>query len=507
MINMRTAFLLIFALCLPLLLAQCHGGDEDGRPASAGLPFEVTRPDQGHPLTAEEVAAFTHRIVAAWKNADIFDYLRAVTYGVARDNPRERPYYSVFWTGVRPVKEGDTITFKHLKGGSAENIMIPNPVLLTNVIAAYKFSGDERLALLAGELARGISAQFMGCVWSESVAPEDRHIMARSVINNNYTAYLDDGRRYSVDYSDWRIVDTSRWNTHFVRIPNNPYWGDIYIQNMRSKDDVCHLFRAAGLLEHFLDVFDDPDVSAGVKNTYLDLKTFARDIVDHGFKIRSVDHGGDIFIPDIDLASFVYYGKKAECQATLAAQLFAYGNEGDVECGNGRTGLYEVIATASHMFNYDIIRNFHMAALLHSLNTRRDDVARALMQGLIERSDEDMGKTRDHFDDPGDQERFNGDLAGNLPKYAACGLPLTSEEVRFVHQYYDVAIEVWNDWEYWDLWDDSVPDGEHPYKPSTRIDFHDMISFLQLCASPYYNDSGAEVVDCDIIRDSANWGY
>ena len=449
----------------------------------------------------------TERIVGAWAAADVFDYLQAVTYGVPRDNPEGMPYFSVFWTGVAPYKEGDLVTFRHLEGGSAENIMIPNPVLLTNVIAAFIFSGDERLALLADELGRGVSAQVMGCVWNRSVAEEDRFVMARSVIPNNYEGMLDGGRRYAADYSSWRIVDMRRWNTHFVNIPDNPHWGDIFIQNMRSKDDVCHLFRAGGLLPHFVDAFEDPQVREGVAGAHDDLKAFAKDVTDQGFRIRSVDHDGTIWIPGIDLASFVFYGQKAECDATLAAQLFAYEDPGEIDCGNGVSKLYEAIATREHRYNYDIIRNFHMATILHSLNFHHDDLAYTLLTGLIERTDSEMEKTVDFFEDPNEQEYFNGDFAGNLVKYAACGLPLTSCEVRFVHQYYDEAMEVWNGWPDWNLWDGSVPDGRRSYKPDTKVDFQDMTSFLQLCASPYYNDAVAEVVDCDIIRDSSNWGY
>lgn len=514
MTRTRPLFLLLFLFCLtPMLLHCSNSSRESAQPSENGdglptsLPFELTRADVGEPLTPVEIAAFTQRIIAAWVNADIFDYLRSVTYGVPRDNPEGKPYYSVFWTGVAPYKDGDLVTFRHLEGGSAENIMIPNPVLLTNVIAAYRFSGDESLALLADELARGIRAQFMGCVWNRSVPQEDRYVMARAVINNNFEDVLPDGRQYAADYSAWRIVDMRRWNTHFVNIPDNPYWGDIYIQNMRSKDDVCHLFRAAGLLAHFRKFFNDPKVKAGVTGAYDDLKSFARDIADQGFRIRSVDHDGTIWVPGIDLASFVFYGRTAECDAVLTTQLFAYQEPGDVECGNGISALYEAIATQTHMFNYDIIRNFHMGAVLHSLNALQNDMAYELLTGLIQRSDTDMGKTETQFENPDDQERFNGDLAGNLVKYAVCGMPLTSREVRFVHRYYDEAIDVWNNWEDWNLWDDAVPDGRRSYKPGTRIDFQDMTSFLQLCASPFYNDAVAEVVDCDLIRDASNWGY
>ncbi len=507
--------LLLLLVCLTPLLFHCSTGKQpaqneaqdpgDGLPDS--LPFELPREDAGDPLTPAEIAAFTQRVVSAWRNADFFNYLRSITYGWPRNNPEGRPYYSVYWTGVAPYREGDLVTFRHLQGGSAENIMIPNPVLLTNVIAAYKFSGDERLGLLADELGRGVSAQFMGSVWNRSVPEEDRYVMARALINNNFEDVLDDGRRYAADYASWRIVDMRRWNTHFVNIPDNPYWGDVFVQNMRSKDDVCHLFRAAGLIAHELNIFSDPQMAAGVAGAYNDLKRFAKDITDQGFLIRSVDHGGTIWVPGIDLASFVFYGEDTECTPMLTSQVFAYGEPADIDCGNGISPLYEFIATSRHIYNYDIIRNFHMSAILHSLNTYNNDIAYNHLVGLIERSDSEMEKTEGFFEDPNQQERFNGDLAGNLVKYAASGMPLTSREVRFIHQHYDQAMEVWNNYEDWDLWADSVPDGRRSYRPGTRVAFEDMTAFLQMCASPYYNESLAVPVDCSIIRDASNWGY
>jgi hypothetical protein len=276
---------------------------------------------------------------------------------------------------------------------------------------------------------------------------------------------------------------------------------------MRSKDDICHLFRAGGLIPHFMDDFPDPQVRAGVRGSYFDLQAFTKDMVDHGFRIRSVDLDGTLFIPGIDLASLVFYGPEAECTATLAAQLYAYGEPGDIDCGNGRVWWYDFIATIKNKYNYEIIRNFHMAALLHSMNFGYDDVAYALMEGLANRSLAGYNRINDVFDNEDQREGYKGHLAGSLVKYAACGLPLLAREVRFIHEMYDQAIEVWNSYEHWDLWDDSVGDGARSYKPGTRVPYQDMTAFLQLCASPYQNDAGTNVVDCEIIRDASNWGY
>lgn len=504
--KMTLSFLMIISL---FILWNCE--EESLQPPQpTKLPFELTRADEGNPLTDQELTDFTKRLTGAWKNADFFNYLEFITYGVERDNPQGMPYYATYWSSVRPIKEGNKITMYHIPGGSAENIFIPHPVLLVNTMAMYVFTKDEKYALLADELARGLSAQYMGLVWDESVPEEDRHIMARSIINNNYEVQLSEGRTFAVDYEPWHIIDTHRWNTHFINIPNNPYWGDIYAQNMRSKDDVCHVFRGVGMMEVLAHEFASasPEAYEGVTNAIADVKAFAKDVVDYGYHIRTVDVDGTIYIPDQDLASFMDYGPEQECNARISSAFLGYETADnvygeDIDCGNGIAPYYEMVATTTHLWNWAIIRNFHMSAILQALNNGDEVRALELLNGLIQRVEEDMDRTVDTYEDK--QEGYNGDLAGQMVKYACCGLPLTSEEVRFIHQYYDMAIEDWNNWEYWDLWDESHGDGEYPYKPDSLVDFEDVTSMLQYCASPYKNEAGAEIVDCDIIRDPAQW--
>ena len=105
---------------------------------------------------------------------------------------------------------------------------------------------------------------------------------------------------------------------------------------------------------------------------------------------------------------------------------------------------------------------------------------------------------------------YDGKLAGELVKYAAIGLPLTSQEVRFIQEQYQSSIDVWNSFEYWDLWDPSIPDGvidlgNRDYYPYSDVAFENMTIFLEYCASPYLNQSGVAPVDCDLIQDMENW--
>jgi hypothetical protein len=121
--------------------------------------------------------------------------------------------------------------------------------------------------------------------------------------------------------------------------------------------------------------------------------------------------------------------------------------------------------------------------------------------------DEDFARSAGFFEDPADQEYYNGELSAHIVKAAAVGVPLKSQEIRLLYQWYDQAIEAWESWGYWDIWDSSIPDGiEIPYNPSSRVPFRDVMNFMQYCASPYKNPDGQSFVDCDIIMNPSQWG-
>lgn len=475
------------------------------------LPFEITRTDQGTPLTQNEVETFTRTITAAWKNADFFRWLENILYGLDESYDEDMPYYASLWDGVHVVKSGDLLTFEHIEGASAENMMIKNSVLLMNIIAIYSATGDERIARIANKLARGISATMMGSVWDDSVPQEDRYVMARSVINHDHQWTTVDGYQAAVDYSAWRQKEVN-WNMDFVHIPNNPYWGDIWIQNKRSKDDVCRLYRAAAYMAHFLDIWPDDEITDGINNAYYDLKGFAQDVVEYDYHIRSVDHDGTLFIPDQDLASFVdftWLDPDAECNARISSEFLANDDPGEIDCNDGICELYEDAAIISHLWSYNLIRNFHISALLLALNNSAEEttqnLAYNLMQGLITRLENEMQKVQEDYHGT-DQESYERTLAGTMVGYATCGVPLTSEEIRFVQGYYEASAEDWNNWPYFDLWDESHGDGTYSYRPGGDIRFENMTAFMQLCASPYYNDNDRPIVDCDIVLNPERWG-
>jgi len=306
------------------------------------------------------------------------------------------------------------------------------------------------------------------------------------------------------------------WNAHTIPNPTNPYWGDIWVRNMRSKDDVPHILRTVPMLMRLANEAPDEDVREAASLALKYLRGFAKDIVDSGFYIRTKEVG-DAYVPRdsygvvADLASYVNYEwivSDAECNSKLATVLVAYGEPMGVNCGIGFGSIYEEIATKQHYFNYDIIRYFHIAATTNALMNWQVDVARTLLEGLAMRADARMNGEGNWENYP----QWNADLAAFLTAAATAGLPLTSREARLVMEMYSKAVDYYSTWPYWDLWDDSVPDGVYNYKPGRdapdgpvpRIE--EMAYIIEYCFSPFKNPTTKEFVDCEIVADPDRWG-
>jgi hypothetical protein len=56
------------------------------------------------------------------------------------------------------------------------------------------------------------------------------------------------------------------------------------------------------------------------------------------------------------------------------------------------------------------------------------------------------------------------------------------------------------------VWDPSVADGTYDYRPGFRVNIEDMATFLEVCWSPFRNESGVTPVYCDVVADPSRWG-
>ena len=199
-----------------------------------------------------------------------------------------------------------------------------------------------------------------------------------------------------------------------------------------------------------------------------------------------------------DLASFVLYdvfAPNSECTGQLSSALVGYGSDLDNDCENGIGYLYEFVATYQHYFNTHIIRYFHVTSLTNALINGEDQVALDLLGGMTERIEKDMA-------DPDGQtlhDSWDSDLASIMLAAATGGFPLTSDEARYIIAEYDTAMDHYYTWDYWDLWDPSVPDGQVPYRPSSQmtsekdvVRWSEMSYLIEFCYSPFRNDTSVD---------------
>ena len=495
------------------LLVSCS--DSDSETATEGLPFALTRTDTGTPVTDAERAEFTKTITGFLKQVGYFNWIWRTSHGMDASNDQGWPDYRVYWQDTTAEKSGDTVTFHHT--GGADNIMIRTPKIMTWAISGYLMSGDELMGKIAAQFAKGIAANFMGMQFGDN--DSEKYIAARAVFNNNHSYELDGGRKVVIDYDPVKVAKED-WNAHTLPNDDNPFWGSIWLRNMRSKDDVPHMMRSVFYLKQLVAKATDPDIRAAGELALDYLTGFARDIVEQGYYIRTKGSDGVAHIPydyetgnteDYkDLASFNSWDNiepGGECTAKLTFSLISYGEPNGNDCGEGDGGSYEQVSTHNHYFNYAIIRYFHVAAIVNALTAGENDVAYKLLTGLMARFDKDIN-------DDGNRSQhasWDSDLAPVFLAGAATGLPLTSQEVRLIWKQYTESATYYAQWPNWDLWDSSVADGPQAWKPTEGengqyIRPEDMAAVMEYCFSPYRNKAGVVPVDCDIVADPSRWG-
>jgi hypothetical protein len=339
-------------------------------------------------------------------------------------------------------------------------------------------------------------------------------LMSRNLIARNHAFTLPSGKKKAVDYSEW-YFSYEGWNADRFRYEHNPTWGDVWVTNKRSKDDVPYFFRVAAWLPYLAELAPDAQVRQVASEALDYLTRFARDIVDSGYLIRTKDAQGQaIFVEDQDLGSFVNYTKvfpDAECDARLGSALLGYGEPLGVDCGPGQGSQYDGFACAGNFFNYDIITHFHLAAIALALVKGQPDVARALLEGFTTR----MQRYRDPAShEPGQKDPgWNKEVVNWLLMGASVGYPLTSDEAHQVVELYDRTITAFETFPRWDLWDPSVPDGVYNFRDGglypqhvpDLVDVEFIAMALEACWSPFLNPAGARFVDCEVVRDPSRW--
>ncbi len=458
-----------------------------GHPKS--LPFDFERADVGSSVSAAELQAATDVYLDLLEKTRWFDLVDERVHGWPESDPQGRYWYGTWWSGVNLLKSGGRVTYQHGENGGDNNGLRTGP-LLEGLCFAHRAWGDAKTEHLVRRVVRGFTSWIMAM---ERTGADDGVLLTRASYPSSIDSN-DGGRSFRIDY-DLNHPGLDNGATEYVRVPDNPHWGDVWVKNKRSKDDIGHMLRAIGQMDTCAGTFAE----SGAEDDLEDMKSrygeWARRVEDDGWKIATYDKAGALWFPTDLLANFVLVGN-AECDAMLALRLTGRGEQGDLDCGNGIGSLDSVIIGTNDQ-NGEILRSFHEAAIVHALLSGRAALAKALLEGLTVRVDEGM----DGYE-AGTPPTFLGeqDFADLLMHSANLGVPLTSREVRWLHgairRARDSYSESRNDPIY-RIFDASTPDGAYAYQPSGEgLHFRSIALAMGTCFAQYRNPTSRPVLDC-----------
>lgn len=477
------------------------GGDGASRDAGADaagggsiLPVGYVRPDVGPPLTPAEIAAATDDVIALLKGTRYFDVVDERAHGWPESEPTGF-WYGTWWSGVTVTKAGGLVTYKHSADGADNNGLRTAP-LLEGACYAQLMWGKPLTAHLVRKFARGFSS------WALAMKrdPTDTAgaMLARAHYARNVTS-TDSGRTIAIDVSaDLPGVDGT---SQYVHLPNNPTFGDIWIKNLRSKDDMGHVFRSmvqAQACAPRLDAAGQADF-AQMMSLY---EAWSRQVEKDSWGIATLDKSAQPTMPPVSetLAHYTLLGN-IECPGPLMMALFGDGVPGALDCGSGISAAEQALGSQLKNSAKQILRTHHEAAVNAAFLKGANASGLALLKGLATRIETDRALLLGPNPPAG---LSAADISSMLLHSANAGVPLTSDEVRWLHGRIKLAAQTFlapAATPAYHVFEAATPDGVYPYEPGgDGLSFVDLGVVLGQCAAPYRNDTTRTMLDCARLR-------
>ncbi len=456
------------------------------------------RPAKGEPVSDVTIAEVTDLYIQILKDSRYFEVVDERLHGWPQSDPEERFWYGTWWSGVRILKESGKVTYKHSNDGADNNGMRTAPYLSGAAFARLLWNRADHLHVVQS-LVRGFSSWVLAM--QRTSLPDAPALMTRAAYFPPVTS-TDGGREIYIDYSP-TFPGIDGGASVYVRNADNPIWGDMYIKNLRSKDDIGHMLLAMAMAKDAVEKSNDPGLTQDWAQLMDLYGAWARRVELNGWQIETVDKDWNVYLPLDDLAILSdFYG--VERTIMLALHLVGGGQPTpELDCGNGVSEAELVFAIKPD--NAQQIRSYHEAAVAWLKITGHTDTARLLVQGLAQRVDTilDAREGPEPPAHPGNQ-----DLAELVLSSATVGLPLTWREVRFMHDRIRdahasyLAESAMRDYKVFDV---ESPDGEYSFTPDHDGLFHRYVgAVLGLCSSPFLDVSSNPVLDCDKIKAAFN---
>lgn len=479
-------------LALACLLLAC-GGTEAPPPPRVGLPFDLARPEAGDPVSAEELTRVTDAYLDLLEAIRYFDFIDQRSIGWPASDPEGRYWYGSWWSGVNVVRTGQSVVFTHPDDGSDNNGLRTGP-MLEGACYTLALAPSPAREQHVRKLVRGFSSWIMAM---ERTSTSTLPVMLTRAAYPRSVEYDEGVFHVRIDY-DNNHPGLDSGASEYVFLPDNPHWGELWVKNKRSKDDLGHMIRALAQLEACAPILS-AEGRRDLDEVLARYRAFAQQVEADGFRIATYDRTRQVWIPIESLAILVQE-VNAECDAILTMRLLGHGDPGAWACGNGITDADQIISQINDHARH-IFWSFHHAAAHLAIISGAHDVGRELLLGLGARNDETLDRLERR--DPPGQYNAN-DFSGFMAHSANAGLPLTWREVRFLHQRLQEAHDAYVAEAAADSYrvlDPDGPDGTFPVEPpSYGFNFRELGVPLGTCVSPRRNPAGKPLLDCDRVR-------
>ena len=444
----------------------------------------------GQPVPQAELEALTDRYLTLLEEIRYFEVLDERVHGWPQTDPAGRYWYGTWWSGITLEKQGGQVTYHHSSDG-ADNNGLRTAQLMESACYANLMWDDPLSENLLHRIIRGFSSWILA--FKQQPNDPTQTLLSRAAYPESVES-TEGGRSSIIDYSLNRPgIDGNP--SAYVHIPSNPYWGDLWVKNKRSKDDLGHMFRGMAQVDSCSGRV--PAAAQQSLDEMWDLyRSWSVQVEDDGWAIATLDQNLALYLPLETLSRFITFSD-VECAGMLAIRLMGRGDPGALVCGNGY-GFIEIVGgDLIKSGNKQMLRTYNEAAANHALLTGHDDIALAMLEGLASRLEANMNAI-----EAGDQPEnlHTQDFAALIMHAANAGVPLTSREVRWLHARIDEAYSSYRApaaAATYRVFDPSTPDGTYAYEPGGNgIHFTELGLPLGTCASQFRNPSGQPVLDC-----------
>lgn len=449
-------------------------------------------------ISQEEVSTATNELISILQQTKYFDFIESRIHGWPESAP-QYPWWGNYWSGVTVKKEQGKVSYVHNADGSDNNGLRTAP-LMEGACYAYLLSKNPEFEKLTRNMIRGMSGWVLSSLVNRSdVEPKvlNRAFYPQSILST------DNNREIYFNYDASRPGKTNS-ATQFVRIPDNPYYGDIYIKNQRSSDDIGHIIRSLNVTE--ATCYNEMLEARGDFDQAIELYArWGKDVDESGFRIPTLDKNLKYSSTENVSVAYTYsiLGTNPFCVGPFAIRLLHKDSVGDINCGTGISWMENMLRAFLKNDAFETLRAHHMAAVTMAKKRGLQEQTKELMRGLKKRVAQDF--TDVLSDNP--PNRYNKrDIPMFFISAVNMGVSLTTEQIKWLHQklhqtylHYNKVVEqpVFN------VFNSSVPDGEYSYDAPEAEDgiyFRALGLLLGSCVSPYRDPSAQSILDCELLK-------